>query len=117
MSDDHNIAENSDNESDSYRSIHTEESWHCGCWYDPYPIDILMERHHNFIDEYETRKGRGAMSHTCIKKGDKRSERKIKKSKAKPKKIEASRRQIQLYTHIFKNDYSSSWRLLLHQGQ
>jgi hypothetical protein len=98
MSDEPNIAENSDNESDSYRSIHTEESWHCGCCYDPYPIDILMDRHHNFINEYETRKGRGAISHTCIKKGDKRSERKVKKTKDKPNKIEMVRAESDAYS-------------------
>jgi hypothetical protein len=81
MTDNHDIAENSDNESDSYMSTHTEESWHCGCCYDPYPIDVFMERHHNFINEYETRKGHGAMSHACTKKGNKHSEKKIKKSK------------------------------------
>jgi hypothetical protein len=81
MSEDHDIAENSD--TDSYRSIRTEESWHCGCCYDPYPIQIFMERDHNFIDEYETRKKQGMTSHKCIEKGKKRSQKKIKKSKSK----------------------------------
>jgi hypothetical protein len=81
MSDDHNIAKNSDSESDSYRSIRTEKSWHCGCCYDPYPIDILMDRDHNFVDEYETRKNSGMTSHKCIKKGNKQSQKKNKKIK------------------------------------
>ncbi len=85
MSDHQDIDEQSDR--DSYISVDTEESWHCGCCYDPYPIDILMDRDHNSIDEYETIKRRGNISHTCIKKRDKGTMKKIKKSKPKSKKI------------------------------